>query len=70
MNKQQLINELIRFDIQCYRKNGLIKTGKYKHEPSKFYLRLSAIYSKLSKEDINELLNIRKHEQSRMVGLI
>tara|TARA_R110002020_G_scaffold6904_1_gene29287 strand:+ start:484 stop:675 length:192 start_codon:yes stop_codon:yes gene_type:complete len=57
--KDSLVNELSRLDVSCFRKNGLIETGKYKHEPPKFRIRLNEVYNKLAKEDIQKLINIR-----------
>ena len=59
MTKDSLINMLTRFDTSCYRKNGLVEFGKYKHEPPKFRVRLKQVYNKLEKDDIVELLKIR-----------
>tara|TARA_R100001440_G_C2511108_1_gene117882 strand:+ start:64 stop:282 length:219 start_codon:yes stop_codon:yes gene_type:complete len=62
-SKEQLIHELTSFDCSCYRKNGLIEKGYYTYEPPKFRTNLTKIYNKLSKEDIKELLKIRKAEK-------
>ena len=58
--KESLVHELARFDVSCFRKNGLYDTGKYAHEPAMFRVRLHKLYDKLSKEDIIQLLKIRK----------
>ena len=58
-NKENLIEQLTRFDTSCFRKNGLIDKGFYTKEPQQFRKNLSKIYNKLSKDDIEELLKIR-----------
>ena len=60
--KDSLVNELSRLDVSCFRKNGLIETGKYKHEPPKFRITLKSVYDKLSKEDIIQLINLKTNE--------
>ncbi len=57
--KDSLVNELSRLDASCFRKNGLIKNEKYRHEPPQFRIRLNEVYNKLAKEDIEKLINIR-----------
>ena len=59
--KQELIDHNCLLDVARYRFEGLHDTPrKYKKEPSKFCLRLREIYNKLTEEDLQELLNIKK----------
>ena len=59
MTKDSLINMLTRLDTSSFRRNGLVESGHYKHEPPKFRIRLKKVYDKLEKDDIVELLKIR-----------
>ena len=59
MTKEQLINELTRLDTWSFRRNGLVESNQYKHEPPRFRIRLKQVYNKLEKDDIVELLKIR-----------
>lgn len=59
MTKDSLVNMLTRLDTSCFRKNSLVESGLYKHEPPKFRIRLKQVYNKLEKDDIVELLKIR-----------
>ena len=63
-NKDNLVHRLTLLDTACYRRNGLIKTGKYSHEPPGFRNKLFEIYSKLSEADLKNLLKIRKNEKT------
>ena len=59
MTKDSLVNILTRLDTSSFRKNGLVQSIRYKHEPPKFRIRLKQVYNKLEKDDIVELLKIR-----------
>lgn len=59
MTKDSLVNMLTRLDTSSFRRNGLVESGRYKHEPPKFRIRLKQVYNKLEKDDIVELLKIR-----------
>ncbi len=61
MNREQLIHNLTLLDVSLYRKSGLSDLeGKYKKEPSGFRSKLYNIYSNLSTEDIQKILNIKQ----------
>lgn len=59
MTKDSLVNILTRLDTSSFRKNSLVESGLYKHEPARFRIRLKQVYNKLEKDDIVELLKIR-----------
>ena len=59
-NREKLLNELSLLETSLYRCKGLSEDGKYRHEPPKFIDRLLSIYSKLTDEDLKELLNIKR----------
>ncbi len=61
MNREQLIHKLTLLDVSLYRKSGLSDAdGKYKKEPLHFRSILFDIYSKLSIEDIEQILKIKQ----------
>jgi hypothetical protein len=61
MNKEQLIHKLTLLDVSLYRKSGLSDVdGKYKKEPLRFRSMLFDIYSRLSIEDIEQILKIKQ----------
>jgi hypothetical protein len=59
--KDKLINELTLLDTAMYRHLGLSeKERRFKHEPPRYRNRLYEVYNKLSEEDLQELINIKK----------
>jgi hypothetical protein len=57
-NRQKLLDKLIKCDVSNYRRLGLLSNGKYAKEPIKHYLTLKEVYSQLSTESIEKLLEI------------
>jgi hypothetical protein len=57
--KKELLNKLIRQDIANYRRIGLLKTGKYTHEPIGYRKELLEIYGQLNTQGLKELLKIK-----------
>ena len=53
------VKELSRIETVMYRLAGIPKVGKYKHEPLKYRAKLEEIYSKLSKEDVETLIELK-----------
>ncbi len=61
MNKEQLIHKLTLLDVSLYRKSGLSDAdSKYKKEPLRFRSMLFDIYSRLSIEDVEQILKIKQ----------
>ena len=59
--KNKLTHELTLLDVSLYRKSGLSDAdSKYKKEPLHFRSMLFDIYSKLSIEDIEKIINLKK----------
>jgi len=58
-NKEELLNKLIRLEISSYRRSGLIKTGKYLHEPLGYYMELREIYGQLDAKGLKKLLELK-----------
>lgn len=57
MNKETLIHRITLLDTSYYRRNS--EGNIYKHEPPKFRSTLFEVYNKLSKKDLETLLNVR-----------
>ena len=57
--REKLLSDLILSDVGAYRRIGLLEEGKFKHEPTHYYLDLKEIYSQLSTESIKRLLEIK-----------
>ena len=57
--KERLINKLTLLDTSLYRIKGLKNTGSYTKEPKEFRKKLYRIYSKLSTEDLKELIELK-----------
>jgi hypothetical protein len=57
MNKESLIHRITLLDTGCYRRDS--EGHIYKHEPPMFRTTLFNVYSKLSEEDLETLLNTR-----------
>jgi len=62
-SKEQLINTLTLLDTAMYRCTGYALNSVYSKEPSGFRVKLYNIYSKLSNEDLVELLNLKNQEK-------
>ena len=58
-NKEQLLAKLIQLEISSYRRSGLIKTGKYLHEPLGYYMELREIYGQLDAKGLKKLLDLK-----------
>tara|TARA_R110001592_G_scaffold26148_3_gene98291 strand:+ start:77 stop:322 length:246 start_codon:yes stop_codon:yes gene_type:complete len=57
--REKLLSDLILSDVGAYRRIGLLEEGKFKREPTHYYLDLLKIYSQLSTESIKMLLEIK-----------
>ena len=64
-NKEQLLAKLIQLEISSYRRSGLIKTGKYLHEPLGYYIELREIYGQLDAKGLKKLLEL-KHKPGKL----
>ena len=53
------LKEISRIDTVMYRLAGISKVGKYKREPLRFRAELEKIYSKLPKEDVEKLIELK-----------
>ena len=53
------VKELSRIETVMYRLAGIPKVGKYKVEPLRYRAKLEEIYSKLPKEDIETLIELK-----------
>jgi hypothetical protein len=59
--RELLLSQLTLLDTSHYRATGLSESPRrYKHEPLRFRTRLAQVYDKLSNEDLQELINIKK----------
>ena len=45
--REKLLSDLILSDVGAYRRIGLLEEGKFKREPTHYYLDLKEIYSQL-----------------------
>ena len=60
MTKEEVINSLTLLDTQAFRLRTLKLVGIYKREPKGFRKELAIIYSELSLETLEKLVEMRE----------
>ena len=62
MTKEEIINKLTLIDTSLFRFKGLMEVGVYAKETRGFRKELASIYSELSLDTLEKLLELREQD--------